>query len=135
HGVHAVGPQHRLPADERRPGRGDGDPPHAGVQHRHPGGRPRPRRRDLAVPVPAPAAGHDPAAADAAAEAVLMAVAQAMGAPRSHRQKEIRRHALIYLGLLPFLVLAVFPIFWMAVTALKQEPDLYRMDVVPFWFH
>ncbi len=55
--------------------------------------------------------------------------------PRTHRSKEIQRHALIYLGLLPFLALAVFPIFWMAVTALKQEPDLYRMDVVPFWFH
>jgi multiple sugar transport system permease protein len=55
--------------------------------------------------------------------------------PRSHRAKEVRRHVLIYLGLLPFLVLAVFPIFWMAVTAIKQEPDLYRMDVVPFWFH
>jgi multiple sugar transport system permease protein len=56
-------------------------------------------------------------------------------APRSQRAKEIRRHALVYLGLLPFLVIAVFPIFWMAVTAIKQEPDLYRMDVVPFWFH
>ena len=55
--------------------------------------------------------------------------------PRSHRAKEIRRHALVYLGLLPFLLIAVFPIFWMAVTAIKQEPDLYRMDVVPFWFH
>jgi multiple sugar transport system permease protein len=63
-----------------------------------------------------------------------MAVAAA-AIPRSHRAKEIRRHGLIYLGLTPFLVLAVFPIFWMAVTALKQEPDLYRMDVVPFWFH
>ncbi len=58
-----------------------------------------------------------------------------MAVPRSHRSKELRRHTLIYLGLVPFLVLAVFPIFWMAVTALKQEPDLYRMDVVPFWFH
>jgi multiple sugar transport system permease protein len=55
--------------------------------------------------------------------------------PRSRRAKEVRRHVLIYLGLVPFLILAVFPIFWMAVTALKQEPDLYRMDVVPFWFH
>jgi len=55
--------------------------------------------------------------------------------PRTHRAKEVRRHALIYLGLMPFLILAVFPIFWMAVTALKQEPDLYRMDIVPFWFH
>jgi len=55
--------------------------------------------------------------------------------PRSHRAKEIRRHLFVYLGLVPFLVIAVFPILWMAVTALKQEPDLYRMDVVPFWFH
>jgi multiple sugar transport system permease protein len=57
------------------------------------------------------------------------------GTARSRRSKETRRHALIYLGLVPFLVLAVFPIFWMLITALKQEPDLYRMDAVPFWFH
>ncbi len=63
-----------------------------------------------------------------------MATIAAM-APRTHRSKEIRRHTLIYFGLVPFLIIAVFPIFWMAVTALKQEPDLYRMDVVPFWFH
>ncbi len=63
-----------------------------------------------------------------------MATVAAM-APRTHRSKEIRRHTLIYFGLVPFLIIAVFPIFWMAVTALKQEPDLYRMDVVPFWFH
>jgi multiple sugar transport system permease protein len=55
--------------------------------------------------------------------------------PRSHRAKEVRRTALVYLGLTPFLVIAVFPVFWMLITALKQEPDLYRMDVVPFWFH
>jgi multiple sugar transport system permease protein len=59
----------------------------------------------------------------------------AMAIPRSDRAKEIRRHALIYLGLVPFLILAVFPVLWMAITAIKQEPDLYRMDVVPFWFH
>jgi multiple sugar transport system permease protein len=55
--------------------------------------------------------------------------------PRSVGSRSLRRHALIYLGLTPFLIIAVFPIFWMAITALKQEPDLYRMDVVPFWFH
>jgi len=59
----------------------------------------------------------------------------AVAVPRSHRAKETRRHALIYLGLAPFLIIAVFPIVWMAITALKQEPDLYRMDVVPFWFN
>jgi len=55
--------------------------------------------------------------------------------PRSARAKAIRRTTLVYLGLTPFLVIAVFPVFWMLITALKQEPDLYRMDVVPFWFH
>jgi multiple sugar transport system permease protein len=65
-----------------------------------------------------------------------MATVAASGyVPRSRRAKEIRRHFWIYLGLMPFLVIAVFPIFWMLITALKQEPDLYRMDIVPFWFH
>ncbi len=57
------------------------------------------------------------------------------GRPRSARARALRRHVLIYLGLVPFLLIAVFPVFWMAVTAVKQESDLYRMDVVPFWFH
>ena len=55
--------------------------------------------------------------------------------PRTHRQKEIRRHLLLYAGVTPFLLIAVFPIFWMAVTAFKQEPDLYRMGNIPFWFN
>ena len=55
-------------------------------------------------------------------------------APRSHRSKELRRHTLIYLGLTPVLVLAVFPILWMAITAIKQDADLYLVDAVPFWF-
>ena len=33
------------------------------------------------------------------------------------------------------MVIAVFPVYWMAITAFKQDADLYRMDVVPFWFH
>jgi len=58
-----------------------------------------------------------------------------MAAPRSHRAKEIRRHVLIYLGLTPFLVIAMFPILWMAITAVKQDADLYLQDAAPFWFH
>jgi multiple sugar transport system permease protein len=60
---------------------------------------------------------------------------RAVAAPRTHRQKEIRRHLLLYTGVTPFLLIAVFPIFWMAVTAFKQEPDLYRMGNIPFWFN
>jgi len=54
---------------------------------------------------------------------------------RSRTRREIRRHALIYAGLVPFLVVALFPVFWMLITAFKDEADLYRMDVIPFWFH
>jgi multiple sugar transport system permease protein len=49
--------------------------------------------------------------------------------------KPVVRHALVYLGLAPFLVIALFPVSWMAITAFKEEADLYRMDQVPFWFH
>src|SRR5256886_14779396 len=58
-----------------------------------------------------------------------------MATPRTARQKDVRRHLLIYAGLTPFVLIAVFPIFWMAVTAFKQEPDLYRMGNIPFWFN
>jgi multiple sugar transport system permease protein len=58
-----------------------------------------------------------------------------MAAPRTERQKSVRRHLLIYGGLTPYLFIAVFPIYWMLITAFKQEPDLYRMDNIPFWFN
>src|SRR5438477_3115713 len=61
-------------------------------------------------------------------------MATVLVAPRSHKSKEWRRHRIIYAGLTPFLVIAVFPIFWMAVTAIKQDADLYLVDAVPFWF-
>ena len=48
--------------------------------------------------------------------------------------RDVRRHALIYAGLAPFVVIAVFPIAWMAITAFKKDIDLYRVGVFPFWF-
>ena len=53
----------------------------------------------------------------------------------TRRLRTARRHVLVYAGLLPFVVIAVFPVYWMAVTALKRDADLYRMDVVPLWFN
>ena len=50
-------------------------------------------------------------------------------------RRSLRRHVLVYAGLAPFLVIALFPIYWMAITAFKQDADLYRMDVTPLWFH
>src|SRR6266852_2367567 len=58
-----------------------------------------------------------------------------MAAPRTRRQKEIRRHLWIYGAITPFVIIAVFPIYWMVITAFKQDSDLYRMDVFPLWFH
>ena len=50
-------------------------------------------------------------------------------------RRHLRRHLLIYAGLTPFLIVALFPVAWMLITAFKEEADLYRMDQVPFWFH
>ena len=49
--------------------------------------------------------------------------------------REIRRHGLIYAGLAPFVFIALFPIYWMVITAFKQDRDLYQMAFNPFWFH
>jgi multiple sugar transport system permease protein len=58
-----------------------------------------------------------------------------MAAPLTRTQKERRRLALVYTGLTPFVLIAIFPLYWMLVTAFKQDQDLYRMDVFPLWFH
>jgi multiple sugar transport system permease protein len=33
-----------------------------------------------------------------------------------------------------FVILAAFPFYWMLITALKQNSDLYNVTNVPFWF-
>ena len=50
-------------------------------------------------------------------------------------RRSVRRHVLIYAGLIPFLVIALFPLYWMAITAFKRESDLYAMSGTPFWFN
>jgi multiple sugar transport system permease protein len=62
-------------------------------------------------------------------------MASTVATPLTRRRKELRRHVLIYAGVLPFVVIAVFPIYWMLITAFKQDPDLYRMENFPFWFN
>jgi len=62
------------------------------------------------------------------------------GGPRRLQQAPLlkRRHAgrqlAVYAGLAPFLVIALFPVVWMAITAFKREQDLYLMEF-PLWFH
>jgi len=54
---------------------------------------------------------------------------------RSTTLRQFRRHVLVYAGLAPFIVIAIFPVYWMAITAFKQDADLYAKGVPPFWFH
>ena len=58
-----------------------------------------------------------------------------MAGPLTQRRRELRRHLWIYAGVTPFVVIAVFPIYWMLITAFKQNPDLYQMNNFPFWFN
>jgi multiple sugar transport system permease protein len=51
------------------------------------------------------------------------------------RSRGLASHLLIYAGLAPFLLLVLFPLLWMVVTAFKHERDLYAMHANPFWFH
>ena len=44
------------------------------------------------------------------------------------------RALLVYAGLTPFLLISLFPVVWMAITAFKHEQDLYSMRF-PLWFH
>ena len=56
---------------------------------------------------------------------------QRSGKPRRQR---LAHDLLIYAGLAPFLAIVLFPILWMAITAFKNEQDLYLMRF-PLWFH
>src|SRR6266849_4829688 len=50
------------------------------------------------------------------------------------RWKRPARQLGIDLGLALFLLIALFPVLWMAITAFKDEQDLYQMRF-PLWFH
>jgi multiple sugar transport system permease protein len=56
-------------------------------------------------------------------------------APQTQRQKAVRRNLWIYAGLSPFVLITVFPSYLLVITAFKQDPDLYRMENIPFWFN
>src|SRR5262249_2959962 len=128
HRLHAVRPERGVLAHPGRTGQREQDPARARLPDRHPGRQPRSGRGDRHDAGPAAAARDVPAPAEHQAPGVVMA-------PRTQREKTIRRHVWIYAGLTPFLFIAVFPIYWMAITAFKQDPDLYRMDHIPFWFN
>jgi multiple sugar transport system permease protein len=39
----------------------------------------------------------------------------------------------LYGGVSPFVLFALFPFYYMVVTSLKGDPELYDLDAVPFW--
>jgi len=39
----------------------------------------------------------------------------------------------LYGGVTPFVLFALFPFYYMVVTSLKGDPELYDLDAVPFW--
>jgi multiple sugar transport system permease protein len=57
---------------------------------------------------------------------------QAVAASFGHRRKI--ENALAYVGIGAFVFVLAFPVVWMAITALKQNADLYPDDAIPFWF-
>jgi len=54
---------------------------------------------------------------------------------RRAQARVTRRHLLVYLGLVPFFFITVFPVIWMGITAFKTDADLVNPTVFPFWFH
>lgn len=53
--------------------------------------------------------------------------------PRVRRVSQ--RWLLLYGGAILFLIFAVFPIYWMVITALKHNSDLYNPLHFPLWFN
>ena len=62
-----------------------------------------------------------------------MAVASRPYTSRGWSRKTTDR-VLSYVALAFYILVAVFPIYWMAMTALKDDYDLVDVTVVPFWF-
>ncbi|MEO8189029.1 MAG: ABC transporter permease subunit [Acidobacteriota bacterium] len=48
--------------------------------------------------------------------------------------RRIRPSLISYAGLAPFLAFALFPFYWMLITSLKADPNLYDLKRNPFWF-
>src|ERR1700758_3994408 len=47
----------------------------------------------------------------------------------------IGREVAFYVAVAFFVILAAFPFYWMLITSLKSNPDLYNVTNVPFWFN
>src|SRR5215471_17405605 len=52
---------------------------------------------------------------------------------RARRWRAIRPLVSVYLPVLPFVAFALFPLYFMVVTSLKSNSELYDVSTVPFW--
>lgn len=48
--------------------------------------------------------------------------------------RRLGNRVLFWLGILFFVGFALFPVLWMAITAVKTNTDLYNVENIPFWF-
>jgi multiple sugar transport system permease protein len=53
---------------------------------------------------------------------------------RSALWRGIKRDYAPYLPLSPYLLVVLFPFYWMIITTFKRDNDLYNLTGVPFWF-
>src|SRR5215475_1391697 len=49
------------------------------------------------------------------------------------RARDIRPLFTVYLPVLPYVLFALFPLYFMLVTSLKSNAELYDVNSVPFW--
>jgi multiple sugar transport system permease protein len=65
----------------------------------------------------------------------MAVVTQSRHATRFGIRRKTLEAGLSYLGLAFFLLIALFPVFWMLMTSLKNDFDLDDPGVAPFWFN
>src|SRR5678816_3565731 len=53
---------------------------------------------------------------------------------RSALWRRIKRDYGPYLPLSPYLLVVIFPFYWMVITTFKRDNDLYNLTGAPFWF-
>lgn len=61
-----------------------------------------------------------------------MSIAAVITSSESRRRR--MEAILTYVGVSFFVFVLAFPVVWMAITAFKQNADLYPDDAIPFWF-
>lgn len=49
--------------------------------------------------------------------------------------RHVRRAVVVYAGALLYVTFAIFPVYWMVITAFKRNSDLYNLQAIPFWFN